>query len=143
MADGVCSIVATTLLVWKWGAIGAPIGSMLSVLLISLPLNSRSVAHEMGLSTAAFLRTLMPLLVRVVAVGAAAALIAVYYPVASLTGVALRCVPLALVYGLFVLPLARTGPLGPYLRLALNLSGLGALPSERASLSSSVNASPR
>jgi O-antigen/teichoic acid export membrane protein len=140
LADGVFSIVATALLVWKWGAIGAPIGSVLSVLLISLPLNSRSVAHELGLSTVGFLRTLVPLLSRVIAVGAAATLIAVYYPAASLTGVALRCGPLALVYGLLVLPLARTGPLWPYVRLALNLSGLAP---QTANLSSSVNVSPR
>ena len=45
LADGVVTVVATALLVWKWGAIGAPLGAIAGVVLVSLPLNLRSVAQ--------------------------------------------------------------------------------------------------
>lgn len=125
LADGICSVLGTALLVWQLGPVGAPVASMTSVLLVSLPLNTRSVAREMGLTSAGFVRTLAPLLARVGILGAAAIAMSVYWPVQSIGDVVLRFVPLAALYVLLVAPIAWNGPLGPYVRLALKMSRPG------------------
>lgn len=123
LADGVVSVVATVLLVWKWGPIGAPLGSILGVLLVALPLNTRSVAHEMGMTTFGFLGTIAPLLTRIALVSAAATGVALMSMDDSVVGVALRLTPVALLYAALVFPIAWAGPLRPYLRMALRLGG--------------------
>ena len=119
LADGVVTIIATVLGGWTWGPIGAPLGSMLGAVLVSLPLNVRSVAHEMGLSVPAFLRSIAPLPVRIVTIGAATMLASAWLPSHSLGAVLLLLVPTMLVYAAAVVPLAWNGPIGPYLRSAV------------------------
>lgn len=121
LADGVLTIVLTAAFVWKWGAIGAPLASIVSVVLISLPMNTRSVAREMDMSSAAFLKRLLPLLASIAVVAVAAGLLAVRYPAVTLTAVVERTVPLVLGYAALVVPLAWFGPLRPYIRMLLNM----------------------
>ncbi|MFN7983301.1 MAG: oligosaccharide flippase family protein [Vicinamibacterales bacterium] len=121
LADGVLSIVLTAALVSKWGAIGAPIASIVSVLLISLPMNTRSVAREMGMRSFAFLMRLLPLLASITLVAGTAGLLAVRYPAVTLVAVVERTVPLVLGYAALVAPLAWFGPLRPYIRMLLRL----------------------
>lgn len=121
LADGVCTVVLTVVFVWKWGAIGAPLASIVSVVLISLPMHGRSVAHEMGLSSIAFMGSLAPLLVRLAAVAAVGSTVSIYFPVTTMAGVLTHGVPLALVYVALVGPNAWTGPLRPYIRVMIGL----------------------
>jgi len=60
--------------VWKWGLIGAPLASMAGVVLVSLPINLRAVVHELGLTVRQFVLQTSPLLFRIVAIAATAAL---------------------------------------------------------------------
>jgi len=121
LADGALTLVLTAVLVWKWGAIGAPIASVISVILISLPMNTRSVAREMEMTSAAFLRRLTPLLASIALVAAAAGLLAVRYPAVTFGTAIERVVPLVIGYALLVAPLAWFGPLRPYIRMLLHL----------------------
>jgi len=119
LLDGIVTVVLTVLLVWKWGPIGAPVASIIGVAVVSLPINVRSVAHEMGLTVGAFVATIAPLILRIVVIGLAAALGSTYVDDRSLVGVLSLLVPIVLLYAAAVGPLAWNGPVGPYLRLAL------------------------
>jgi O-antigen/teichoic acid export membrane protein len=116
LADGLVTIVATLLGVWQWGPIGAPVGSILGVALVSLPVNLRALAHEMGLSPRSFLGGISSLFLRIVPVGAAAAVAATRLPEQSFTSVLALLVPVAALYATAVVPVAWQGPVGPYLR---------------------------
>jgi hypothetical protein len=103
LLDGIVTVVLTVLLVWKWGPIGAPVASIIGVAVVSLPINVRSVAHEMGLSVGAFVATIAPLIFRIVVIGLAAALINARRPLAR--GVPSLLVPIAPLYAAAVGPL--------------------------------------
>jgi O-antigen/teichoic acid export membrane protein len=118
LMDGIVTVVATALGVWKWGLIGAPIGSIIGVVTVSLPFNLRSVAGEMGLGVGAFLRTNAPLSIRIVIIGGAAAAASGWLN-ASFGAVLLLLVPIVALYAAAMFPLAWNGPVGPYLRMAL------------------------
>lgn len=117
--DGILTAGGTALFVWKWGPIGAPVASIAGVVLVSLPLNVRAVAHEMGLTVRGFLAAISPLLLRVVAIGALASALSAWFDARSLGGALLVAGPVAALYAAAVLPLAWTGPVGPYIRMAL------------------------
>jgi hypothetical protein len=121
LLDGIVTVVLTVLMVWKWGPIGAPVASIIGVSVVSLPINVRSVAHEMGLTVGAFVKTLAPLEIRIVVLGLAAALGTTYINDRSLVGVLSLLVPIVLLYAAAVGPIAWNGPVGPYLRMALPL----------------------
>jgi O-antigen/teichoic acid export membrane protein len=118
LMDGVVTVVATALGVWKWGLIGAPIGSIIGVVTVSLPFNLRSVAGEMGLGVGDFLRTSAPLYLRIVVIGGLAAAASAWLSV-SFASVLLLLISIVALYAAAVLPLAWNGPVGPYLRMAL------------------------
>ncbi len=119
LIDGVVTAAGTALLVWKWGPIGAPIASIIGVVAVSLPRNVISVAHELHLAPLAFLRTLWPLLARIVGVGLGAATLSWWLGSPSLAGAVVTAIPTGLLYVVLVLPLAWNGPVGPYLRRAI------------------------
>lgn len=123
LADGIVTIAFTALGVWQWGAIGAPIGSIAGVVLVSLPLNMRSVAHEMGLSVGGFLGSVSTLLLRIVGLAAAAALTASSRLEQSFGGVVLLLVLAGTVFAVLIGPLALNGPVAPYLRMAVPVLG--------------------
>lgn len=116
LCDGLVTVVLTALFVSWWGPIGAPLGSIAGVLIVSLPFNVRSVAHEMGLPVRGFIATLSPLLVRVLSISAAAVIGATWIGNATLAATLAVVIPIGLVYLVSVLPLAWNGPMGPYLR---------------------------
>jgi O-antigen/teichoic acid export membrane protein len=124
LADGVVTVVATAISIHVWGPVGAPLGSIIGVLAVSLPVNGRSVAREMGLSGRAFGSIIAPVLVRIAVVGGGAAIASVWLAPASLLGVGLLVSASVALYVLLVFPLAWHGEVGPYLRHALYLSRL-------------------
>ena len=121
LADGLVTVVVTTILIWLWGPVGAPLGSIVGVLTVSLPVNGRSMAREMGLSASAFGSIVAPVLVRIVFVGGGAALVSAWLAPSSLATVGLLMVVAVALYGALVFPLAWHGAAGPYLRHALHL----------------------
>ena len=122
LADGIITVVATALLIWTWGPIGAPVGSIIGALTVSLPVNGRSMAREMGLSMRDFAAMTVPLLLRIIAVAGAASVASWWLGPVPLPIALLLLTVTATVYAVTVLPLAWHGPVGPYLRLALHLT---------------------
>jgi O-antigen/teichoic acid export membrane protein len=118
LADGIVTAVGTGLCVWKWGLIGAPIASMIGVVTVSLPINVRSVAHEMGLPLRAFLTSIAPLFVRIVGIAAVTAVASIWIGGRSLAAVVVLLISTGTLYFAAILPLAWHGPVGPYLRMA-------------------------
>jgi O-antigen/teichoic acid export membrane protein len=119
LVDGIVTVALGSLLLWKWGPIGVPVAAIVSVVIVSLPLNVRSTMREMGVSTRWFADTLRPLVLRVAGIGAAAGLASMWVVNASFAGVLVLLVPTAAVYLAVTLPIAWNGPVGPYLRMAL------------------------
>jgi O-antigen/teichoic acid export membrane protein len=123
LADGIVTVVAAAVGVWKWGPIGAPVGSMIGVVTVSLPINLRSVAHEMGLSVPSFLATIVPLLTRIVVICAGTALGSVWIGGNSLGGTLVVLVVGAAAYAVATAPIVWNGPVGPYVRMAFPMIG--------------------
>ena len=118
LMDGVVSVVGTALLVWKFGPIGAPLASIVGVVVVSLPRNLISVARELKLTPAQFVMRLSPVIGRIIGVGAASAFVAGLVPHGSFLPTLLTAAITGSVYAALVLPMAWNGPIGPYLRLA-------------------------
>jgi len=118
LVDGLISVGGTLLLVPRVGPIGAPVASILGVVLVSLPLNTRSVANDMGLSFGSFVARLAPLVIRVVCVAGVATAGSLIVPSDSLVGTAGLVLAVGALYAIAIVPLAWYGPVGPYLRLA-------------------------
>lgn len=121
LADGIVTVAATAVLIWFWGPVGAPLGSIAGVLTVSLPVNGRSMAREMGLTAPGFVAIVAPVLVRIVAVGGAAAIVSAWLAPSSLLAVGLLMAAAVALYCALVFPLAWHGEVGPYLRHALHL----------------------
>jgi O-antigen/teichoic acid export membrane protein len=119
LVDGIVTVTLGAVLLWKWGPIGVPVAAIVSVVTVSLPLNVRAMIRELGMSNRWFANTLWPLAVRVVGIGAAAALMSRWIVMSSFTGMLVLLVPAAAVYLAATLPIAWNGPVGPYLRMAL------------------------
>jgi len=121
LADGVACVVATPLLVWKLGPIGAPLASIIGAGAVSLPINLRSVAAEMGLGVAAFARPFAPLLIRVVSVMTLAVAITVWLGEGRLIPTAGLTLAIAGLYVAVVYPLVSEGPLREYIDAMLGV----------------------
>jgi O-antigen/teichoic acid export membrane protein len=126
LADGIVTVAATVLCVHMWGPVGAPLASIIGVVTVSLPVNVRSVAHEMGLTVRAFVGSIAPLFIRIAATGVAAAVASTWLIEQTLVGVMLLLLSTTALYAAMVLPLALNGPVGPYLRMALPIFGRSA-----------------
>jgi len=114
LCDGLVTVVATPLLIWKFGMIGAPLASMIGAGLVSLPVNLRSLAFEMDLSVGAFVRPFAPLLARVLAMIAVAVAATMWFAPVTLVPAVGTTAGLALLYVVAVFPLLRHGPLREY-----------------------------
>lgn len=119
IADGVLSVIATIVLAWLWGPIGAPLGSIAGVLMIGLPINLRSVSRELGVSVGAFLRGLVPMASRIGPLLIVAGLSAEFVGTSSIARLLIVELCLAVTFAAVVVPLVWNGPIGPYVRIAL------------------------
>lgn len=119
VSDGIVGLVIMLALVPFLGLYGAPLGSLLSMCLVSLPANLRALAREEGGSTARFLQPLAPWLKRcVVAVG----LVVVILSLGTVRSVWLSVLvggAVGMAYIALMLPVIKTPPLGPLLAARL------------------------
>jgi O-antigen/teichoic acid export membrane protein len=125
LADGLVTALGALVLVRYVGPIGAPLASIFGVAVMSLPLNLRSTAKELGVSVREVVGSIAPLLSRTVAVGAATAAVVLWMHDARLLPASLVLIVAAAIYGAVVIPLAWNGPVGPYLRAGLARLGFG------------------
>ena len=116
LADGALTVILSVLLAERFGLVGVPLGSLLAVSLISLPLNIRGIHRDTGvpwLQVAAAHAWWLP---RVVLLGAAAAVASRYWNDGHLLSVTVKGL-LALAACAAVLgPLALRPPLAAYVR---------------------------
>jgi O-antigen/teichoic acid export membrane protein len=116
LLDGLVSVSAMTVFIWGYGLIGAPLGIITGVCLVSLPANLSALARESNLSLWALVRPLGPWFSRFVLLAlGAGALVRVWMP-STLPWLAVTAVGVALVYAAVMFPLALRAPLGLYVR---------------------------
>ena len=117
--DGAVTLLASALLVWRYGLIGAPVGSMLGVALVSLPANFTALSRETGATPLHILWELRGWGVRFGAAAVSSLIIGRliqpggFWPLAATAALA------GVVYAAVMLPLALEPPLGTYVRRAL------------------------
>jgi O-antigen/teichoic acid export membrane protein len=116
LADGLLTVIGTALLVRRVGPIGAPIASMIAVLVVSLPMNLRSVALDMDLTVREFVRHIAPLVIRIVTIATMSAVAGALAPGDSLLTTVVLASSVGVLYLIVVIPIAWTGPVGPYIR---------------------------
>lgn len=145
LADGLVSVGGAALLLWMWGPAGAPIASIAGVMLVSLPMNVRSVAREMGLSATAFMSRSWLLVMWTLLVGSLAAVVGVFTGASSLLQALAAVTTMIGLYLVAVIPIAWRGPLGPYLRqMAPALAtGIDSVTSRRSALRRAAGNAPR
>ncbi|MEO8217663.1 MAG: oligosaccharide flippase family protein [Acidobacteriota bacterium] len=114
LADGVVTFVAAIALIRTLGIIGAPIGSLIGVCLVSLPANLLALGRDTGVTLSKTLRELWPWFIRFVFVAAAAAAMPGVFNATNLLEVALICAGVSIVYGLLMFSIAIRSPLGEF-----------------------------
>lgn len=116
LLDGLLSISAVSLFVWLYGLIGAPLGMIIGVCLVSLPANLSALARESNMTLWKLVQPLSPWFIRfVVLVLAAGALARIWTPNTVAFLAATACAT-ALIYAAIMFPLALRYPLGIYVR---------------------------
>jgi O-antigen/teichoic acid export membrane protein len=128
-ADGLAGLLAMALLVPRLGIHGAVLGSIFGTAAVSLPSNLRALAREEGVSVAAAIHPLRPWFGRFAVASATILLAIAWWPVQPLVVGALAGSAVAILYAVFMLPVALKPPLGSMLapRLRSWLSFLPAL----------------
>lgn len=119
LADGAVTLVASVALVYQFGLIGAPLGSLLGCLLVSLPLNLSRFAGELQVAITAPVRNLRPWALRFALAALIAGGAAAMTSAGSLLALASLSAGAAGLYALLMWPIASQPPLGPYVRSAL------------------------
>jgi O-antigen/teichoic acid export membrane protein len=138
LADGILTVAVSIVLVGKIGPIGAAIGSIVGVCLVSLPANVTALARDTHVSLPAYLGGLWPWIWRFTLPCGVAAFIARGSILNTLPLVATGAVIIGAGYTLLMLRLALRDPLGIYVRPRLDafkirLSGsTGANPTDTA-----------
>jgi O-antigen/teichoic acid export membrane protein len=132
VTDGVITVGAIAVFVSLFGIAGAPLGSILGVSCISLPLNLRALAREANVSFTQLTRPLAPWFGRFVVLAICAAVIARVWTPSTLPLIGLTAAAVGLIYGLAMFPVVLREPLGSYVRPRLPKFGIKFLRGLRA-----------
>jgi hypothetical protein len=116
LLDGAVTVGGAILLVRIFGAIGAPMGALLGVCLVSLPGNLSALAHENGVSPTTLIKTLWPWFYRFVFLVTGAWVIAEVFVPHTFPAIAITALLSGGIYCLVMLPLVFREPLGTYVR---------------------------
>jgi O-antigen/teichoic acid export membrane protein len=116
LLDGAVTVGGAILFVRFFGAIGAPMGALLGVCLVSLPGNLSALAHESGVQPTTLIRTLWPWFYRFVLLAAGAWAVTKVFVPQTFPAITITALLSGAVYGLVMLPLVLREPLGAYVR---------------------------
>jgi O-antigen/teichoic acid export membrane protein len=116
LVDGLLSVGAIFLFVREFGLIGAPLGAIAGVCLISLPANLWALAHEGNLSVAKLLRPLLPWFARFVALAAVIVLLSRIWIPNNFLLLGVTAAAVGTAYLAIMFPLVLRAPLGDYVR---------------------------
>jgi len=115
LSDGLVTVVSAVLLTRTLGAIGAPLGSLAGVCLVSIPANFQLLARETNTSIGEILRPLWPLLMRTSGLWAVLLLLSTVWIPHGFQMVAAASIGVAAVYSVLILPLVFRPPIRGYL----------------------------
>ncbi len=121
LADGLANVVLMYVLVGRLGAIGAPLASILSVSLVSLPWNLAALARECGVDMGKQLASTFPWFGRFAVIFGIAIAIAVAIPRVSLVQSSIATLGVMILYFSLMIPLAFKEPLRDYMRPQLDM----------------------
>jgi len=113
---GVVTLVATVGLTRYLGLVGAPLASVLGLVLVGLPANLLAIAYETEVSLKSVLLAVLPWGWRFLLLGALVVGASRRWVSGSLLGLAATSVAAALVYAVLMLPVLLGPPLGVYVR---------------------------
>jgi O-antigen/teichoic acid export membrane protein len=116
LLDGLVSVGAIFFFAREFGLIGAPLGAIAGVCLISLPANLWALAHEGDLSVGRLLMPLLPWFVRFVLLASGIVLVVRIWIPNSFLLLGLTAGVVATVYFALMFPLALRAPLGDYVK---------------------------
>lgn len=116
LLDGLLTLGATFYLVPRLGLIGAPIGSLLGVVLVSLPFNLGGLAQETGGGLWRLVGAVGPWAWRFVLVAAIAVLTSPALSAGQLIWIILGASAIGILYAALMWPLALRDHLSPYVR---------------------------
>lgn len=116
LLDGLVTVGSAVILVRRFGAIGAPLGAILGVCLISLPGNLSALARESDVSLISLIAPLWPWFYRLALCAAGGWFITRVFVPATFLPIAVTAGVLTIAYAVIMLPLVFRGPLGAYVR---------------------------
>jgi hypothetical protein len=127
LADGLVVVAAMVVFIPRWGVLGAPLGSLLGVGLVGLPLLGALLARRPGFSAGALLRAYGPWAWRFAAVTAGLGWLSSAWVPSGLVGLALTASAVSAAYLAVMLPAVVGTPLWDFLgpRLAILRRPLG------------------
>ena len=124
LLDGVVTVGGAILFVRLFGVVGAPIGALLGVCLVSLPGNLSALAHENGVKPITLIKTLWPWFYRFVFLATGAWVLATVFVPQTFPAIAITALLSGVTYALVMLPLVFREPLGGYVRPRLSAARL-------------------
>jgi O-antigen/teichoic acid export membrane protein len=116
LADGGLTVILSVVLAQRLGLIGVPLGSLLAVLLVSLPLNIRGIHHDTGISSLRVAAAHAWWQPRFLVLAAAAAVASRYWNDSRLPSVLVKGVLALAGCAALLGPLALRPPLAAYVR---------------------------
>jgi hypothetical protein len=119
LLDGAVTVLTSVGLIKVFGVIGAPIGSLLGVCLMSLPRNLSTLARETGVSASTLIASLWPWFWRFLIAAVVAAKLG-QFGTPDITSLAVITIVVFLVYALLILPVAMRSPLWTYVGPRIN-----------------------
>ena len=120
LMDGVVTLGVSVWLIGELGLIGAPLGSLAGVVLVSLPINLSAVSQETGTTLWVGMRQLWPWFWRFVLLAAGARGVATFVLADTFWRLAGIVLALLVIYGVTMLRVALRSPMGVYLEPRLS-----------------------
>ena len=124
LLDGLVTVGGAILFVRLFGVVGAPMGALLGVCVVSLPGNLSALARENGVRPIALIKTLWPWFYRFVLLAAGALVVARVFAPQTFPTIGLTALLSGGTYCLVMLPLVFREPLGTYVRPRLSAARL-------------------
>lgn len=116
LLDGLVTVGGSIILINQLGPIGAPLGSILGVCLISLPGSLPTLARDSGVSVVTLIRPLWPWFWRFLVIAISAGAVAKVWVPATALAIAVTALSTGLIYFAVMLPTALRSTIGIYLR---------------------------
>jgi hypothetical protein len=114
LADGVVTVGVSIFLIRLLGPVGAPLGSLAGVSLVSLPWNLMIIAGDTGMPFRRLIRFHLPWAWRFAPLFTGSAAVSILSPPTTPSAMMATAAVVGLVYGAMMLPLVLQPPLGAY-----------------------------